>query len=63
MKMRGNLGAMALIVVGVLALAINLGLIEVDFAQLLRTWWPLLLILLGIGMFLTPGTTDRRPRD
>ncbi|QKS30823.1 MAG: hypothetical protein FAZ92_02412 [Accumulibacter sp.] len=57
--MRGNLGAIALILIGVLALAINLGLLQVDFARLLSTWWPLLLILLGIGMFLAPGTGDR----
>ncbi len=61
--MKGNLGAMVLIVIGALALAINLGLIELDIARLLRTWWPVLLILLGIGMFLTPGTDDRRKRD
>lgn len=60
--MRGNIGAIALILIGVLALAINLGLIEVDIARILRTWWPLLLILLGVGMFLAPGTEQRGKR-
>lgn len=55
--MRGNFGAVVLIVIGVLALAINLKLIEVDLAQLLRTWWPVLLIVLGIGMFSLPAPT------
>ncbi|EXI89052.1 MAG: hypothetical protein AW11_01769 [Candidatus Accumulibacter regalis] len=60
--MRGNLGASALIVVGSLALASNLGLFDVDLGQLLRTWWPVLLILLGVGMFLAPGTDEPRKR-
>lgn len=61
--MRGNLGAIALIVIGALALAINLGAIEIDIARLLRTWWPILLIVLGVGMFLAPGTDNRRKPD
>ncbi|WP_291988945.1 DUF5668 domain-containing protein [Candidatus Accumulibacter sp. ACC007] len=60
--MRGNLGAIALIVVGGLALASNLGLFDADLGQLLRTWWPVLLILLGVGMFLAPGTDEPRKR-
>lgn len=60
--MRGNLGAIALIVVGGVALASNLGLFDVDLGQLLRTWWPVLLILLGVGMFLAPGTDEPRKR-
>lgn len=61
--MKGNLGASALILIGVLALAINLGWLQVDFARLLGTWWPVLLILLGIGMFLAPGTGQRSKRE
>ena len=61
--MRGNLGAIALILVGVLALAINLGAMEIDIARLLRTWWPVLLIVLGVGMFLAPGTDNRLKPD
>lgn len=61
--MRGNVGALVLIVIGCLALAATLGLVEVDIVRLLRTWWPLLLIGLGLGMFLAPGTDDRRKRD
>lgn len=60
--MRGNFGAAALILVGALALAINLEVIEVDFAQLLRIWWPVLLIVLGVGAFLAPGTDDGRKK-
>ncbi|HCZ16136.1 MAG TPA: DUF5668 domain-containing protein [Accumulibacter sp.] len=61
--MRGKSGAIALILAGVLALAINLEVIEVDLARLFRTWWPLLLIALGIGVFLAPGTDQRTKPD
>jgi hypothetical protein len=63
MKMRGNFAAIALVVMGGLALASNLGLFDADLGQLLRTWWPLLLIILGVGMFLAPGTEQRRKGD
>ncbi|MBL8394244.1 MAG: hypothetical protein JNK99_05740 [Candidatus Accumulibacter sp.] len=61
--MKGNLGASALILIGVLALASNLGWLQVDFVRLLGTWWPVLLILLGIGMFLAPDTGQRSKRE
>ena len=61
--MRGNLGALVLILVGVSALAINLGIIEIDIAQLLRTWWPVLLVALGIGVFLAPGSDEGGRRN
>lgn len=53
--MKGNIGAIALIAAGAIALAVNLDLIELDLARLLKTWWPLLLIGLGVGLFFTPG--------
>lgn len=61
--MRGNLGAIVLILVGLSALAINLGIIEIDIAQLLRTWWPVLLVALGIGVFLAPGSDEGGRRN
>ena len=59
--MRGNFGAVVLILIGALALAHNLGYLDINLAQLMRTWWPLILIVLGIGFFFTPGT-DRKDR-
>ena len=58
--MKGNFGAIVLILAGVLALAVNLDMLDINFVQLIRTWWPLLLIALGIGVYLTPndGTTN-----
>ena len=49
--MKGNFGAITLMIVGALFLAHNLNLIHFNVFQLLRVWWPLILILLGFGMF------------
>ncbi len=57
--MKGNVAAILLILGGALALASNLGLIEFDLVQLLRTWWPLGLIALGVALVFTPDG-DRR---
>jgi hypothetical protein len=53
--MKGNIGAVVLVLVGIVALAVNLDVLDINFVQLIRTWWPLLLIVLGVGMFFTPG--------
>jgi hypothetical protein len=58
--MKGNFAAIVLVVVGALALAVNLELISIDLMQIVRTWWPLVLILLGVGLFLTPEPGDRK---
>lgn len=60
--MKGNLAGVALILIGVVALAVNLGWLDFDLVELLRTWWPLLPIALGIGLFLTPGEGGRNSR-
>ena len=58
--MKGNFAAVALILIGVAALAVNLGWIAFDLVEVLRTWWPLLPIALGIALFLTPGESARK---
>ncbi len=58
--MRGNFGAIVLILVGGIALAHNLGYLHVNLAHLIRTWWPLILIVLGISFFFTPGSGRRK---
>lgn len=55
MKLKGKFAATVLVVVGVLALGVNLGWFEIDIARLLRTWWPLVLIAVGLALYLTPG--------
>lgn len=61
--MRGNFAAVALVVIGALALAVNLDLLEIDLVQLLRKWWPLALIGLGLALFFTPGDASRKSSD
>nr|MBL8411585.1 hypothetical protein [Dechloromonas sp.] len=58
--MKGNFISLVLIVIGVLALAVNLDLLEIDLVKLLRTWWPLALIGVGIALFLTPGDGGKK---
>lgn len=53
--MKGNIAATVLVVLGVFFLLTNLGLIDVSLKELLRVWWPLILIAVGVGLFLTPG--------
>jgi hypothetical protein len=52
--MRGNIAAIVLILAGGFMLLTNLGVIDISLRELLRTWWPLILIAVGIGLFLTP---------
>ncbi len=52
--MKGNLAAIVLVVVGAVALGVNLDLFELDLVALLKKWWPLLLIALGVALFFTP---------
>lgn len=49
-SMKGNVAAIVLIVFGVFFLLTNLGLVNVSLAELLKTWWPLILIALGVAM-------------
>ncbi len=52
--MRGHSAAIVLVLIGTFFLLNNLGLIEIGFFRLMWTWWPLLLIVLGVGLFFTP---------
>jgi Domain of unknown function (DUF5668) len=60
--MKGNFGAIALVIVGIFFLAHNLDLIQLNAFQLLRVWWPLILILVGIGMFFTKDPHDKQDK-
>ncbi|RKT60923.1 hypothetical protein DFR40_1073 [Azonexus fungiphilus] len=51
--MKGNVAAIVLIVVGVVALGANLDLFHVNLFELIGTWWPLIPIGVGISMLLT----------
>ncbi|HRA15090.1 MULTISPECIES: LiaI-LiaF-like domain-containing protein [unclassified Simplicispira] len=52
--MRGNIAAIVLILAGGFMLLTNLGVIDISLRELLRTWWPLILIAVGVGLFFTP---------
>ena len=60
--MKGNFAAIALILIGVLVLAVNLGWLEIDIVNLMRKWWPLALIAIGAALFFTPGDDSRSSR-
>lgn len=57
--MKGNFAAIVLVVVGAVALGLNLDLFELDLVALLRKWWPLLLIGVGIALFFTPDESKK----
>jgi hypothetical protein len=61
--MKGNFAAVALLVIGTVALAVNLDLFELDLVQLMRKWWPLALIAVGVALFFTPGDDSRKKPD
>lgn len=61
--MKGNFGAIVLMIVGAGFLAHNLDLIQINVFQLLRVWWPAILILLGIGMFFTKDSHDAQNKQ
>ena len=61
--MKGNFAAIALLLIGVVALAVNLEFFELDLVQLMRKWWPLALIVVGVALFFTPGDDSRKKPD
>jgi len=58
--MKGNIAAIALTIIGVVALAVNLDLLQLDLIALLRKWWPLALIAVGVALFFTPEDSGRK---
>jgi hypothetical protein len=57
--MKGNFAAIALTLIGVVALAVNLDLLQFDLVALLRKWWPLALIAVGVALWITPNDGGR----
>ncbi|GAB4211958.1 MAG: hypothetical protein OHK0048_10420 [Rhodoferax sp.] len=51
--MKGNVAAIVLVLVGSFFLLSNLGLIHVSLSELLRVWWPAILIAVGVSLFFT----------
>jgi|JI6StandDraft_1071083.scaffolds.fasta_scaffold657399_1 hypothetical protein len=57
--MKGNLAAIVLVLVGIFFLLTNLGYVNVSLMQLLKTWWPVILIAVGVGMFVMPDSDKK----
>lgn len=54
--MRSNIvAALILIVVGLLFLANNLGWTNISIGRLITTWWPAILVAVGVGMLFGRG--------
>lgn len=53
--MKGNFAAIVLILVGSYFLLSNLGLLNISMREIIATWWPAILIGLGISMLFTRG--------
>jgi lia operon protein LiaF len=53
---RPRTGAYVLIFIGAIFLLVNLGVLPIrELAQLLSTWWPLILIAVGVWLLVRPG--------
>jgi hypothetical protein len=48
--------ALILIAVGLLFLAQNLGWTDLSLGRLIGTWWPAILVLVGVGMLFSRGS-------
>lgn len=63
--MKGNVAAIVLVLLGSFFLASNLGLIDISLMQIIKVWWPAILIALGLAMFINPkpAPDKQAPRD
>ena len=57
--MRYSFSGLILIVIGSIALAHNLGYLNINYTKLLHTWWPVLVIAFGISFFFPSGGRGR----
>ena len=57
--MRGNFAAIVLVLVGIFFLLTNLGYVNISLMQILKTWWPVILIAVGISMFVMPDSNRK----
>jgi hypothetical protein len=59
--MKGNIGAIVLILLGAFFLLSNLNVIDVSLVEIVSTWWPVILIAVGVSMFFT--NRERSDKD
>jgi hypothetical protein len=60
--MKGNVAAIVLVLVGTFFLLSNLGVIQLSLAELFSTWWPAILIVVGLMLFFTPNG-EKKPKQ
>ena len=53
--LKGNFAGTVLIVCGVFLLLDNLGVLQFSLVEIIKTWWPAILIVVGAALFWTPG--------
>lgn len=58
--MKGNVAAIVLVLVGTFFLLTNLGILHVSLIAVLKTWWPVILIIVGLGLFFTPDSRRKK---
>lgn len=58
--MKGNIAAIVLVLVGSFFLLTNLGLIHISLVEVLKIWWPVILIVVGLALFFTPNGRGRK---
>ena len=63
--MRGNVAAIVLVFLGTFFLLSNLGLISLSLTEIFKTWWPVILIVLGVTMIVkrTEGNNHSNNND
>lgn len=62
MKFHFNFIGFVFVFLGVVWLLENLGLIQVSLWEIFRTWWPALLIVLGLSFFIKkPNENNNKP--
>lgn len=58
--MKGNVAAIVLVLLGTFFLLNNLGLIDISLIEVLKIWWPAILIVVGLGLFLVPDSRRKK---
>jgi hypothetical protein len=56
---KGHFAATAFIFFGIFILLDNLGVLQFNLMEMITTWWPALLIGIGVALFLTPGNKKK----
>ena len=51
----GILWGLAFVFIGVVMLLDRFGYLEFDLGEFLHTWWPLILVIIGLGFIFDPS--------